>query len=79
MTEDAVGRVMLDQVAIQSVRSHIEDRLEHGWDEENLKRKIDMRNDGAREYGAEVVAAVRMDYFISSPIQQEIAKEEIRK
>ena len=38
-----------------------------------------MKNDGAKSYGQETVAAVRMDYFLSFPHQQAIAKEELRK
>ena len=79
MTEDAEGRVILDQVAIQSIKSNIADRLEHGWDDGELQRKIIMKNDGNPGLGDEVVAAVRMDYFLSFPNQQKIAKEEIRK
>lgn len=79
MIEDANEKKILNQVAIQAVRSNIEDRIEHGWDDENLLDKITMKNDGAKNYGEETVAAVRMDYFLAFPNQQEIAKEEIRK
>ena len=79
MTEDAEERRILNQLAISATRSSIEDRLEHGWDDNNLKRKIIMKNDGAKKRGEETVAAVRMDYFLSFPKQQEIVKEEIRK
>ena len=79
MTEDAEDNVILNQVAITSVRSNIENRLEHGWEEENLARKIIMKNDGCRRLGKEIVNRVRLDYFLSYPNQQAIVKEEIRK
>ena len=79
MTENIEGRRLLNQVAISYERLKVKDRLEHGWDDGELQCKIIMKNDGARMYGDEVVAAVRMDYFLSSPNQQKIAKEEIRK
>ena len=79
MTVDADDNVILNQVAITSVRSNIENRLEHGWEEENLARKIIMKNDGWRILGKEIVNMVRLDYFLSYPNQQAIVKEEIRK
>lgn len=79
MTEDANDKRILNQVAIQAVKSEIEERIEHGWDNDKLAAKIVMKNDGAKNYGEETVAAVRMDYFLSFPRQQEIAREEIRK
>ena len=79
MTVDAEDNPMLNQVAIASVRSNIEARLEHGWEEKNLARKIIMKNDGYKKLGKEIVDKVRLDYFLSFPNQQAIAKEEIRK
>ena len=79
MTVDAEDNVILNQVAITSVRSNIEARLEHGWEEKNLARAIIMKNDGHKKLGKEIVDKVRLDYFLSFPNQQAIAKEEIRK
>ena len=79
LTRDSEDRVILDQVAINSARRTIEDRLAHGWEDRNLERQIVMKNDGAISYGPETVAAVRLDYFLSFPNQQKVAKNEIRK
>lgn len=79
MTVDTQERSVLNQLAIGSARNNIRDRLEHGWEDNNLKRSIIMKNDGAQKLGEEVVAAVRMDYFLSFPLQMEIVREEIRK
>ena len=79
MTVDADDNKILNQVAIASVRSNIEARLEHGWEEKNLDRTIIMKNDGHRKLGKEIVDRVRLDYFLSYPNYQAIVKEEIRK
>ena len=79
MMVDTEDNPMLNQVAIASLRSNIDTRLKHGWEEKNLARKIIMKNDGQANLGKEVVDRVRMDYFLSYPNQQAIVKEEIRK
>ena len=79
MTVDAEDSVMLNKLAIASERSDIEAQLEQMWEEKNLDRTIIMKNDGYRKLGKEVVDRVRLDYFLSYPNYQAIAKEEIRK
>ena len=76
---DAEDSVMLNKLAIASERSNIEAQLEHMWEEKNLDRTIIMKNDGYRKLGKEVADRVRLDYFLSYPSYQAIAKEEIRK
>ena len=79
MTVDAEDNVILNKLAIAAARSNIEDQLEHVWEDNNLDRTIIIKNDGYRKLGKEIVDRVRLDYFLSYPNYQAIAKEEIRK
>ena len=79
MTEDAHERRILNKVAIESTKKTINDRLKHGWEDENLERLIILKNDGDKKHSEKVVEAVRLDYFLEFPLVVEIAREEIRK